>query len=109
MYVRGTVARGGGALADRLERTDLSANRGDPRRSHQLFAGDPRRLAQLGLSILLVARCNFHALVLSPLWLHGGSCGMAGLAAARCRHGRSGYTTGLWDRGRAAIARAPRA
>ena len=56
LYLRRRVPRGGPDLADRPQGLDLGDDRRADRRADDVVARRPRRRAQLGLSLLLVAR-----------------------------------------------------
>src|SRR5436190_5723457 len=73
---------GGVALVDYVEGTRPSRNRRYRRGGDDVVAGAARRPAQLGLSVLLAARCDFDALRAIEFWFSGRGCGLARLAAA---------------------------
>ena len=59
---RYSVARRSYAVAPNPQSADLSPYRRDGGRTDRLLAGKPRSRPQLGLSLLLAAGCNVHAL-----------------------------------------------
>ena len=61
LRVRGRVARAGVAFAAHARGADLRTDRRHRRRADHVAAGDARRLAQLGLPLLLGARRDAHA------------------------------------------------
>src|SRR4029078_413601 len=75
-----TLARGGAALADHAQGTQLCADRWPRRRAHDLAARVARGCAQLGLSLLLAARCRVHAECVAALWLPRRSARLAAVA-----------------------------
>src|SRR2546423_13656610 len=77
------------ALVDHPEGTRSSRNRRYHRRRDDLIARAARRRTQLGLSVLLAARCDPDALRVTELWFSGRGGGLARLAAA-CRRGLAG-------------------
>ncbi len=58
LLLRGSVERKGSALIADLESVDLRRDRRDRRRSHHIATRAARRRAQLGLPLLLAARCH---------------------------------------------------
>src|SRR5712691_2799126 len=78
----------GPAISDRAEGSDLRADRWDRRRGHHFVAGRNRRSAQLGLSLLLVARRELYFVCDDAGRLPPGSAIMAGMVAARDRRQR---------------------
>src|SRR5262245_54496134 len=74
---------GGPTLAADLEGVDLRADRRDRRRSHHVAARAARRRTQLGLPLLLAARCNLYADGLVGCGLSRGGAGVARVAPAQ--------------------------
>ena len=58
---RGAMDGNGETVADHFEGFDLRSNGRDRRRRHHLASGVPGRREELGLSLLLVAGCDVHA------------------------------------------------
>ena len=81
----GRVARTGGAFAADAEGAHLPADRRHRRGPHHLAARAARRRAQLGLSLLLAARCHVHAARADACRLSRGGAGLGRLAAAQRR------------------------
>src|SRR5438094_5633162 len=80
------MARCGGALTDYAERINLCAYRRPGRCAYHFIAGANRRRPQLGLSLLLVARCGVDPAGVNAGGLSRGSYILAAMAAARyCR------------------------
>ena len=79
------VARGRAALAAHPEGAGALGDRRHRRRRHHLAARADRRPAQLGLPLLLAARCHVHALCADQRRAFRGGRGLARLAAARGR------------------------
>ena len=81
-------AGGGPALVIDLEGADLRGDRRDCRRSHYVAARAARRRTQLGLPLLLAARCHLDTDGAGIRWLSRRSAGVARVAAAQ-RGGKS--------------------
>ena len=81
LHLSGPVARGGDAIVHYAEGPDLCADGRHPGRRDDLASREDRRRAQLGLSLLLVARRHLHALRADQRRIHGRG---AGLAASGC-------------------------
>ena len=81
----GPVARGGGAFAHHSEGADLCADRRHRGGGHDFVAGGNRRRAQLGLPLLLAARCDVHASGVDGRRLSRRSARLARVAFARGR------------------------
>ena len=75
----------GGALAADAEGAHLLSDRRHRRRADHLAARTARRRAQLGLSLLLAARCHVHAARADACRLSRGGAGLGRLAAAQRR------------------------
>ena len=75
----------GPAFAHRLKGADLRTERGNCGGGDHFPAGRNRRRAELGLSLLLVARRHLHSLRIDLVGIFGRSAYLAGLAAARHR------------------------
>ena len=103
LHLSRRVARRCAALAHHAEGADLRAHRRHRRGADDLAAGKNRRRAQLGLPLLLAARCDIHALFADAGWLHRGGGGVEQLAAAR-GGGRPGAIADHVRRGRRAAA-----
>ena len=78
----GSLARGGAALVDHTEGADLPAHRRHRRRGDDIAARAGRRRAQLGLPLLLAARCHLHARRTDLGGLYGRGIGLARMVAA---------------------------
>src|SRR5258708_38764770 len=61
LYLRGRVARSGPALTAYARGADIRTDRRHRRLAHDLATGDHRRVAQLGLPLLLDAGCDADA------------------------------------------------
>src|SRR6478672_2240838 len=83
VHVRRRVARRRPAIADGAEGTDLRADGWHRRGAHDFAAGTDWRRAELGLSLLLAARCDLHVVLAAVVRLHLRGCIVAYLAAAR--------------------------
>ena len=81
----GRVARAGAALAADAEGADLLSHRRHRRRADHVAARTARRRAQLGLSLLLAARCDLHAAGADACRLSRGGAGLGRLAAPQRR------------------------
>ncbi len=81
----GRVVGRGAALAADAEGADPLGDRRRRRRSDDIAAREPRRIAQLGLPLLLAARRRLHALRPDGIGLSRRGRRMARLAAARRR------------------------
>src|SRR6185312_794254 len=84
------MARSDDALAPDAQGPHLHADRRHHRRADHLLTGKAGRRAQLGLPLLLAARCDLHALRPAAFRLSHRSPGMARVAAARGR-GLAGF------------------
>src|SRR5262249_19939283 len=78
---------GGTALVVDLESVNLCGDRRNRRRSHYVAAGAAWRPTQLGLSLLLAARCDLDANGARFRRLPRGSAGVAGVAPRRAGRG----------------------
>src|SRR3974390_140558 len=102
---RRSVEGCGDALARYLEGAHVLAHRWDGSRAAHPTAGEKRRRAELGLPVLLAARCYAHAARADERRLLRRSAIMARLAVAR-RRGPSPSSSGrLWRSGRAGADR----
>src|SRR5436190_22881286 len=79
------MARCDRALTDHAERIDLRTYWRPGCSAYHFTARTNRRRAQLGLSLLLVARCGVDFARVTARWLSGGSHVVAPMAAARHR------------------------
>src|SRR5262249_45242649 len=77
-------AGGGTALVVDLESVNLRGDWRNRRRSHHVAAGAAWRPTQLGLSLLLAARCDLYAYGARFRRLSRGSAGLAGVAPTQC-------------------------
>src|SRR5713226_9670008 len=75
------MARCDCALADHIEGADIQSHRRHRSCADHIAARTDWRSAELGLSILLVTRCDFHPLRADLIRLHRGGASMARLAA----------------------------
>src|SRR5215470_226843 len=75
---------GGTALVVDPESVNLRGDRRNRRRSHHVAAGAAWRPTQLGLSLLLAARCDLYAYGARFRRLSRGSAGLAGVAPTQC-------------------------
>src|SRR4029450_10501356 len=75
----------GQTLAHHVEGVDLRPDRGDRRRCHNVTSRASRRCEELGLSVLLAARCHLHAPGLYESRLLRRGAGMAPLAYSGSR------------------------
>src|SRR6516162_10022931 len=83
------MARRGGALTDYVERFDLCADWRPGRGSHYFLARANRWRAQLGLSLLLAARCSADFARVTARRLSRGSYFVAPMVIA-CHCGKPG-------------------
>src|SRR6266403_1470705 len=85
LRVRRQMARRSRAVARHAQRPYLRAHWRHRRGGDDFVAGKNRRCAQLGLSLLLAARCDLHAFRFYASGLFRGSTFVARLAPARYR------------------------
>ena len=85
LHVPGGVAGCGRPLSDHPEGADLRADRRPRRRPYHVAARTPRRRAQLGLPLLLVAGRHLHPRGAAAVRLHGRGEGVAAVADPRRR------------------------
>ena len=85
LHVPRPLARTRRALGARAEAADLRADRRHRRRADNQPARSHRRLAQLGLSLCMGARCGVHRLRVRPPRIHQRGRRLRELAAELCR------------------------
>src|SRR5947208_16590835 len=96
--VRGAVSRAGSPLADHAEGADLRADRRTGGGGNDFAARGNRQRPELGLSILLAARCDLHALCPDDVRAYRGGESLARVALAR--RGGSGISDQYYVRPR---------
>src|SRR5438045_7895339 len=79
------MARCGGALAHYVERIDLRADWRAGCGAYHFIARENRRSSQLGLPLLLAARCCADFTRVTPRWIPRGGEIVARMASARYR------------------------
>src|SRR5437870_4985192 len=90
------MARCGGALTDHAERINLCAYRWLGRRAYDFITRANRRRPQLGLSLLLAARCRVDLARVTARGLSRGSHIVAPVAVARHRGQPGTNANNLW-------------
>src|SRR5271165_3434679 len=98
----GTISRTDHALTDYAEGADLRADRRHRRGRDHLTAGKIGRFAQLGLSNLLAARFDLHAVRAFHRGLSRGGESVAAMVAARDRGRARQDANHVWAARRAA-------
>src|SRR5262245_2300029 len=105
MYIGWPMDRYSQTLARRAEGADLRANRWHRRRSDDLIAGAARRRAQLGLPVLLAARCHLYPARAAACRVLRRGADVARLAISRGRRKPRSAADHVWSRRRAAAYR----
>src|SRR4029079_2112819 len=106
---RWAVDRSREALTHHIEGFDLRAYGRDRCRGHDVTSRASGRGAELGLPLLLAARCHLHALGIDESWILRGSTGVARLAGAGCRRQPKPDANTIWSRWREGVAGTDRA
>ena len=100
----GPLGRGRPSLASHLESARALGDGRHRRRRYDVVAGEARRTAQLGLSLLLASGRDLHPLRADRGRHPGRSEGLVRLAPSRGRRIARRFANPLWRRGRAAAS-----